>query len=176
MKLKTSQKIVIIILVLFAIGTIALFYYRNTKTYPSLNKAIEEVGLGGKEVESYDFSNGTFIFYEDGPIEYEYFYVENKIWYNKGLIYEKKYYIKDLYEVTLYYLPRNEISFIRVDTNEPLTTLKDSLGTEFTTLQINKKTFYFAGVQGRIPDQYILNINEEQYLVKEYNSLFKLYQ
>lgn len=177
MKMKSTNKIVLVIISIFIIGTIIGFIHQYTATYPSLKDAIKTVGMGGKEAASYDFDNGTFVFFKNSPIKYDFFYVKDKVWYNKGFIYTKEYSINHEYEITIYYLPTNKISFVKVEGKKEITTLKDSMGTEFTILSTDKdKEFYFGGITKKIPENYTMNINEEQYLVKEYNSLFKLFQ
>ena len=176
-----KNKYMILLIVVFIIGTIIAYFYTYTPSYSSLESAIKITSRDGKATAKMKFDNGYFVFFKNAPMKYDYFYVKDKKWYNKGMISEKNYNIENRYQVTIYYVQRNKLSFIQVqDKNKNtkrLKGLKDSFDSKFVELSTSKNnSFYFAGCYELIPDEYTLTINQREYLLKEYNQLFKLFQ
>ena len=160
----------------FIIGIVIVYFAMNTVSYDSFDDAIKKTSNGGRIITTFDFDKGTFTFINNSHIKYEYYYLQDKKWYNKGLIYKKTYEIEDKYHVIVYYVKKNEISFIQVESEKELSNLTDTLNTEFKRIDLRKKeTVYFGGNYKRLPDDYRLYINDKEYLLKEYNSLFKLF-
>ena len=171
-----TRQIASILILIFIIGMAFTYQYTYTPSYSSLKEAVEKSSNGGKIATSFDFDKGSFVFIKNSAKKYDYYYLKEKKWYNKGIIYTKKYEIENQYTVTVYYVQRNKLSFIKVESKEELGNLYDSLDTTFQELKISKNNkFFFGGTYKQLPDEYRITINDQEYWLKEYNSLFKLF-
>ena len=176
-KIKRTNQTAIIFIAIAMLGMIWAYFAFYTKSYPSLEYAIQRTTNGGKVTASYEFDKGVFVYLKNTSKKYEYYYVLDKRWYNKGLIRETKFKIENKYTVTIYNVPENKIAFIRIDSKKELSNLTDSLNTEFTELSTDKKNkFFFGGTYKEIPEEYTIYINDKEYLLKDYNSFFNLSQ
>ena len=175
-QLKGEYTVVTILLIIFMIGIVYVYYQSHTVSYASLDYAIQKTTNGGQVLAKYDFDKGVFTFIKNSRKKYDYYYLINKRWYNKGRIRETKYKIEKEYTVTIYYVPVNKITFIRVDSYHELSNIKDSIDTEFQQL-ITKDgdSFFFGGTFKEIPDDYTIYLDDNKYLLKEYNGLFEMY-
>ncbi|MBP5678953.1 MAG: hypothetical protein J6X28_03915 [Bacilli bacterium] len=177
MRGKTSRKIVQILVIIFVIGTVFAYIEAYTPSYSSLEQAVKKSSNGGKIAARYDFDKGSFIFIKGSNKKYGYYFVEDKKWYHKGFIYVNEYNIEGKYKVTVYYVQRRKLSFIKVESEKELENLNDSLNTSFQELKISRKNkFFFGGTYKQLPSDYNIIINDKEYLLKEYNNLFRLFQ
>ena len=176
--MKTTNKTAILIVVFFMLITFIIFQCTYTASYASLEQAVKRSSYGGQIKASYDFDKGTFVLIKDSITKkYDYYYLRNKKWYNQGFVSKKNYSIEGKYKVTVYYVKKNKISFIQVESKEELSNLNDSMNTLFTEIYLNdKETCFIGGTYKNIPDDYKIIINDKEYWLKEYNTLFKLFQ
>ncbi len=175
-KIKQKQILVITLVLVFMFGMMIVYFQQHKVSYASLDYAIQRTSNGGKAAAKFDFDKGTFVFIKGSRKKYDYFYLQDKRWYNKGMIRETNFNIEKKYEVTVYYVPENKLSFIKVESEKELSNIGDSINTEFKLLSTSKnKSFFFGGTYKELPDEYMIYINDKEYLLKEYNGLFKMY-
>ena len=172
----------LVLVFLFAAFTVAIFIKNQDHSFTSLSSAVNSVSNGGTIDESFNYKGGVFVFIKNSTNkEFGYFYFKNDRWYTRSGIVSSKYNIDDKYKVTTYYIMKPKYYFIKVESDtETITTVKDSMETNFKKMNILKGEEYvdiqFGGNSNALTKGYSITINEEEYLLINYYQSQKLLQ
>ena len=171
-----------ILIIVFAIGTMIAFFCKQDYSYQSLNHAVEKTSKGGEVDKIFQYKGGSFVFIKNSPSkEIGYYYEDNGKWYNRSRIIETYYNIDDNYDIHTYYVVKPKYYFIKIEKKKTsIKNLSDSLHTSFKTLDItqgdNSKTIYIGATTETVKKSYFITINGKNYNLSKYYINEQLFQ